>query len=72
MPNAENNAVAVRLMTVPETASTLRLSRSSVYELIRGKQLEIVKIGRSTRVPAAAVDRLVEALSKANAAGLGG
>jgi excisionase family DNA binding protein len=65
--NAE--PITARLLTVPEAAAALRISRSSVYQLIRAKQLEIIKIGRSTRVPAAAIDGFVELFRKCQAAG---
>lgn len=65
MSKNENTAtVPARLLTIPETAAALRLSRSSIYQLIRDKHLEIVKIGRSTRVPATVVDEIVELLRK--------
>ncbi|WP_035727807.1 helix-turn-helix domain-containing protein [Bradyrhizobium murdochi] len=71
MSKNDNNArVTARLLTIPETASALRMSRSSIYQLIRNKHLEVIKIGRSTRVPAAAVDEIVELFRKCNAAGV--
>lgn len=67
MPTNEvSYAPSNRLLTIPETAETLRLSRSTIYQLIRNKHLEIVKIGRSTRIPAKAVDEAVERLRGAN------
>lgn len=50
------------LRTVLEAADELRVGRSTVYELIRTKQLETVKIGRCTRVPAASIAAFVEQL----------
>jgi len=55
------------LLTVPEAAAKLGISRSSFYELIRGKKLEIVKIGRSTRIPESDIVSFVERLRFANA-----
>jgi excisionase family DNA binding protein len=53
------------LLTVPEAMAALRLSRATVYDLIRSGQLGSVKVGRSRRIPAQAVQiflaRLVEA-----------
>ena len=38
----------------------LNLGRSKIYELIATKQLRAVKIGRSIRIPAAALKEYVE------------
>ena len=38
------------LLTVSEVATCLRVGRSTVYELIRAKHLDVVKIGRCTRI----------------------
>ncbi len=41
-----------RLLLIPEQAAvTLGLGRSSVYELMRARQIRSVKIGRSRRIP---------------------
>jgi excisionase family DNA binding protein len=50
------------LRTILEAADELRVGRSTVYELIRTKQLETVKIGRCTRVPAASITAFVDQL----------
>jgi excisionase family DNA binding protein len=47
------------LRTIIEAADELRVGRSTIYELIRTKQLETVKIGRCTRVPAASITAFV-------------
>jgi excisionase family DNA binding protein len=39
------------LLTVEETAQTLRISRNRVYDLIRLNQLKSVKLGASRRIP---------------------
>ena len=65
MSKCENaTTIPARLLTIPEAAAALRISRSSVYQLIRDKHLEIIKIGRSTRVPAFAIDGVVELFRK--------
>jgi excisionase family DNA binding protein len=50
--------------TVPEAMAALRLGRAKVYDLIRSAELLSVKVGRSRRIPVAAltayVARLVE------------
>jgi len=43
--------LAIELLTVPEVMAALRLSRWSVYQLIRSRQLVTVKIGRCRRIP---------------------
>jgi excisionase family DNA binding protein len=47
------------LLTVREVAFVLGCGRTLVYDLIGSRQLPIVKVGRLTRVPAAAVDSFV-------------
>ncbi|ROQ98194.1 excisionase family DNA binding protein [Streptomyces sp. 2132.2] len=42
-------------LTVPEVMAALRLSRFTVYNLIRSKQLPSITIGRARRVPAESV-----------------
>jgi excisionase family DNA binding protein len=55
------------LMTIPEVAFGLRIGRSTVYELISRGGLEVVHIGRATRIPVQAVDDLVQRLRQAEA-----
>lgn len=43
------------LLTVPEAMAVLRVSRGTIYDLIRSRELRTVKIGRLRRVPRAAV-----------------
>ena len=45
-----------------EAAEALRVSRTRIYELIRGGQLESVKSGRNRRIPAEALDEYVARL----------
>lgn len=47
-------------LTVPEVMGALRLSRFKVYDLIRSKQLQSIKIGRSRRVPADALHTFIQ------------
>ncbi|WP_042403188.1 helix-turn-helix domain-containing protein [Streptacidiphilus carbonis] len=42
-------------LTVPEVMAALRISRSTVYDLFRSRQLDSFKIGRSRRVAAEVV-----------------
>ena len=54
--------VAPLMYRVDEAAAALRLSRSSIYELIRSGQLRTVKQGRRRLVPVAALAEYVESL----------
>jgi excisionase family DNA binding protein len=49
-------------MTIADAALALGLGRSTVYELIGRGELEVVHVGRSARVPAAALQTLIERL----------
>lgn len=50
------------LDTIDGTARRLGVGRSSVYQLIKDKQLESVKIGRSVRIPIDSTIALVQRL----------
>ena len=43
------------LLTVPEVMDRLKISRSTVYDLIRTRQLASLTIGRARRIPALAL-----------------
>ncbi|MEU7180982.1 MULTISPECIES: helix-turn-helix domain-containing protein [Streptomyces] len=43
------------LLTVPEVMASLKLGRSTVYDLIRSRRLVSITIGRARRIPADAV-----------------
>lgn len=49
------------LLTIPEAAQTLRIGRTLVYELISAGELEVVHIGRASRVPLEAIRDFVAA-----------
>lgn len=51
-------------LTVNEVAERLRISRWKVYELIRVRDLESFRVGRCRRVPASAVETMVNRLVK--------
>lgn len=52
----------VLLLSVAEAARALSLGRSKTYELIASGELEVVHIGRCSRVPVDAVEAYVERL----------
>ena len=58
----ENHDVARRLLTVPETARALAISRSKVYELLAAGVLDSVRIDGSRRIPVSALDSYISAL----------
>lgn len=59
---ARTDLAADRLLTVQEVADRLRISRWSVYNLIRAKQLRTVKIGRRRLATPAALAAYIKAL----------
>jgi excisionase family DNA binding protein len=48
------------LLTIPETAVSLRLSRAEVYRLIDFEGLPVVRFGRAVRVSVKALEQWVE------------
>ena len=50
------------LLPIVGAARLLGIGRSTVYELIASGELEVVHIGRSARVPVAAIEAYVERL----------
>ena len=51
-----------QLLDLREVAGVLRISRTSVYDLLAKGQLESVKIGRSRRVLAEDLERFIRSL----------
>lgn len=51
------------LLTVDEAADRLGIGRSHAYQCVLKGELESVKIGRSRRVPAKALEDFIERLS---------
>jgi excisionase family DNA binding protein len=52
------------LLTPEQAAHAPGLGRSSVYELMRGRQIRSVKIGRSRRIPYASLLDFIEGLNR--------
>jgi excisionase family DNA binding protein len=52
------------MLTVEETAESLRVSRTVVFNLIKSGTLRSVRIGGSRRIPAAALTEYAESLSE--------
>lgn len=57
-----------RLLTVEEACRKLRVSRWSLYQLIRANQLATVRIGRRRLVAESAIDRFIEERERQEAA----
>jgi len=49
-----------QLLTVAEVAAMLRVSRATVYRLVRNAALPVVKIGADMRIDPADVERWLE------------
>ena len=52
------------LLTVPETAKLLRISRNLAYELVARGELPAVRLGRVIRIPRAALNDWVKASAR--------
>lgn len=50
-----------KFLTVREVAAALRVSRMTVYRLVHSGELAAVHVGKSYRVPEAAVDAYLRA-----------
>jgi excisionase family DNA binding protein len=55
-PMETSNGGKLELMTVTELAGYLRISRASVYRLVRQKQILVSKVGRQLRFRKDTVD----------------
>lgn len=51
------------VLTVAEACESLRVSRWTLYQLIRSRQLETIRIRRRRLIPLTAIDDLVSRLS---------
>jgi excisionase family DNA binding protein len=56
--------VELMLLTIDEAAASLRVSRWSVYNLIRSGQLRTIRIGRRRLVPMNALTECLERLKE--------
>ena len=55
-----SDACPHRLITVPEASARLAVSRATVYRLIKSGEIDSVTVGRSRRVPLAALDHWLQ------------
>ena len=49
-------SAAPRFLTVPEVAEQMRVSNMTVYRLLHSGELPAIRVGRSFRVPAQALE----------------
>ena len=49
-----------KLLKVPEAAEQLNMSQKAIWAMIYRREIDVVRIGRSVRIPLTAIDRLVE------------
>lgn len=47
-------------ITVPEAAKLLGISRNFAYELVKRKQLPVIKFGKRLLIPRAALQKMLE------------
>ncbi|MGB3762176.1 MAG: helix-turn-helix domain-containing protein [Ornithinimicrobium sp.] len=51
----ERQVAEMSFMTVAEVATLMRVSKMTVYRLVHNNELPAIRVGRSFRVPSAAV-----------------
>jgi excisionase family DNA binding protein len=51
----------IRFLTVAEVALIMRVSKMTVYRLVQSGELEAIRVGRSFRIPEAAVNQYLRA-----------
>jgi excisionase family DNA binding protein len=59
-PESNPERSVARLLTVAEVASVMRVSRMTVYRLIRRAQLKAIRVGRNYRVRSTDLDAYLE------------
>jgi len=63
----QNSSIECLAVTIPQVARCLSVGRSTVYKLINSGELPVIKIGKRTLVPMAALHSLVASKTKADA-----
>ena len=56
----KNSGVERLCLTVPEAAAMLGISRNFAYELVKQKQLPVIKFGKRLLIPRAALAKMLE------------
>jgi excisionase family DNA binding protein len=49
----------VTLLTVPEIAEALRVSKMTVYRLINTGEIKVIKVGKAIRIPESELNRIL-------------
>ncbi len=49
-----------RLYKVPEAAALINMSAKTMWKMVSAREIDVVRIGRAVRIPAAAIERLIE------------
>ena len=49
-----------RLLRVPEAATLLNISQKATWAMIYRREIDVVRIGRSVRIPESALNELIE------------
>ena len=56
MPSTQ---IRPQLLTINEAAHELNISRTKLYQMIQGKTIESIKLGRSVRIPLVAISKFL-------------
>lgn len=62
-PQAHVPRPQIELLTVDEASRLLRVGRHKVYEMVRAGDIPAIRLGRSLRIPAGSLVRMVDAAS---------
>ncbi len=54
------------LLTVPEAAERLKMSRQTIYSLCKAGKLPYIKVGGSVRIVESKLDEMIESAAEAN------
>jgi len=58
--------MADEVMTIPEVADHLKVTRQTVHKLMKDGKIKAFKIGRSTRILRSELDKFIEERMKAD------
>ena len=56
----EKEIQMTKLLRVPEAAELLNISQKATWAMIYRRDIDVVRIGRSVRIPLSAIDQLIE------------
>jgi len=62
-----NSAIERKVMTIPEAARALGVSRNFGYELARRGEIQVIRLGRRILVPKATFERMLGLTSEREA-----